>query len=123
MTTKTPVSILLALAILIAGCVPLRPVAAQASDPDYWPTAGWQSSTPEAQGMDSELLAQMLEEISANNTRIHSVLIVRNGYMVAEAYFHPYTRATKMHVQSVTKSVIGTLVGIAIEKGYIKREN
>ncbi len=24
---------------------------------DYWPTKGWQTSTPEEQGVDSELLA------------------------------------------------------------------
>lgn len=61
--------------------------------------------------MDSELLAQMLEEISAKNTRIHSVLVAPKGYLVTEAYFHPYDRETKMHVQSVTKSVIGVLDG------------
>jgi CubicO group peptidase (beta-lactamase class C family) len=69
--------------------------------------------------MDSELLAQILEEISTNETSIHSVLIVRNGYMVTEAYFHPYTRDTKMHIQSVTKSVIGMLVGIALQQDLL----
>ena len=123
MTTKSLVGILLILALVITGCTPFKAASFRTSEPDYWPTAGWQNSPPEAQGMDSELLAQMLEEISANNTRIHSVLIVRNGYMVTEAYFHPYTRATKMHVQSITKSVIGALLGIAIEEGYIKSEN
>jgi CubicO group peptidase (beta-lactamase class C family) len=73
--------------------------------------------------MDSNLLAQMLEDISSNGTRVHSVLVVRNGYMVTEAYFHPYTPDTKMHIQSVTKSVIGMLVGKAIGDGYIKSEN
>jgi CubicO group peptidase (beta-lactamase class C family) len=43
--------------------------------------------------------------------------------MVTEAYFHPYTADTKMHIQSVTKSVIGMLVGKAIEDGYIRNEN
>ena len=67
--------------------------------------------------MDSVLLAQMLEDISASETSIHSVLVIRNGYMVTEAYFHPYTPDTKMHIQSVTKSVIGMLVGKAISDG------
>lgn len=72
--------------------------------------------------MDSTLLAEMLEGIIANETAIHSVLVIRNGYVVAEAYFHPYTRNEKMHVQSVTKSVIGMLVGKAISNGYIQSE-
>lgn len=70
--------------------------------------------------MDSELLAQMLEDISVNETSIYSVLAIRNGYIVTEAYFHPYGRDTKMHIQSVTKSVIGMLVGRAVARGDIR---
>jgi CubicO group peptidase (beta-lactamase class C family) len=73
--------------------------------------------------MDSELLAQMLEDVSANETSIYSVLVIRNGYMVTEAYFHPYTRDTKMHIQSVTKSVMDMLVGRAVDNGYIKNDD
>jgi CubicO group peptidase (beta-lactamase class C family) len=69
--------------------------------------------------MDSVRLAQMVEEIAANQTNTHSVLVTRNGKMVTEAYFHPYTKDTREHVQSVTKSVIGSLVGIAVAEGAI----
>ncbi len=70
--------------------------------------------------MDSALLAQMLEDLSPDQAGIHSVLVVRNGYLVTEAYFHPYGRDTKVQVQSITKSVIGALTGIAIQEGYIE---
>ena len=108
---------------LLTGCTSPKSVTVPVPEPDYWPTTGWQSSTPEGQGMDSNVLAQMLEGISTDETSIHSVLIIRNGYLVTEAYFHPYTRDTKIHIQSVTKSVIGMLVGKAINDGYIKSEN
>ena len=111
--------ILCILTLLFSGCNQ-APIAQASKTPDYWPTTGWKSSTPEAQGMDSTLLAQMLEEISANETNIYSVLVVRNGYMVTEAYFHPYDRETSGHIQSVTKSVIGMLTGKAISQGAIK---
>jgi len=114
---------LLALILLSAGCAPSKSISIQVPEPDYWPTSGWKSSTPEAQGMDSAQLAEMLEEISINETSIHSVLVIRNGYVVTEAYFHPYTRDTKMHIQSVTKSVIGMLVGKAIADGYLKNDD
>jgi CubicO group peptidase (beta-lactamase class C family) len=91
-------------------------------EPDFWPTGGWQSSTPEEQGMDSTRLAEMLEEILEGNTSIHSILVIRNGYLVTEAYFQPYVRDTRMHVQSVTKSVMGMLVGKAITDGLIASE-
>ncbi len=96
----------------------LTPTTIQAEIP--WPTHGWIPSSPEAQGMDSTLLARMLEDISTRETRIHSVLVIRNGYLVTEAYFHPYTRETKSQIQSVTKSVISMLVGRAITRGEIQ---
>ncbi len=120
---KTILSCLLILVVLIAGCTSQVAVSVRVPEPDYWPTAGWQSSTPETQGMDLGLLAQMLEDIETNRTSIHSVLVIRNGYLVTEAYFHPYTRDTKVHIQSVTKSVIGMLVGKAISEGILKSED
>lgn len=113
----------LILMLLIAGCTPSRSVSIDVAAPDYWPTSGWRTSTPEAQGMDSQRLAGMLEDISSDGTRIHSVIVIRNGYVVTDANFHPYTAETKVHIQSVTKSVIGMLLGKAISDGYIKDEN
>jgi hypothetical protein len=103
MVSKTAICLFLAFAALLAGCSSPKSISVQVPEPDYWPTEGWQSSTPEAQGMDSNLLAQMLEEINTNETNIHSVLVIRNGYLVTEAYFQPYTRDTKMHINRSRK--------------------
>jgi CubicO group peptidase (beta-lactamase class C family) len=98
----------------------LTPNSALLSSVTYWPTEGWRSSTPEEQGMDSEKLAQIFEVITEQRLNIHSVLIIRNGYLVTEAYYHPF-RSKNMHeVYSVTKSVVSALVGIALEKGFIE---
>jgi CubicO group peptidase (beta-lactamase class C family) len=120
---KKAIAVHLLILLLITACTSPGSLSVQVPEPDYWPTSSWRSSTPEAQGMDSELLARMLEDINANETSIHSVLIIRNGYLITEAYFHPYTRDTKINIQSVTKSVIGMLVGKAIGDKYIKSEN
>ena len=50
--------------------------------PDYWPTKGWKAASPESQGMDSDLLHTMLNMIWETDIDIHSVLVVRNGYML-----------------------------------------
>lgn len=121
--TRTLIGLILVLGLFLTACSGSGAADAQVPEPDYWPTTGWQSSPPEAQGMDSELLADMLDDVSNNGTRIHSVLVIRNGYIVTEAYFHPYTSDVKIHVQSVTKSVISILVGKAIDDGYIQSEN
>jgi len=120
MTASKIARVLFILVIALTGCSTPRSVSVPVPEPAYWPTREWKSSTPEAQGMDSTLLAQMLEDLSTNQTDIHSVLVVRNGYLVTEAYFHPYTRDTKIQAQSITKSVIGALVGITIREGTIK---
>jgi CubicO group peptidase (beta-lactamase class C family) len=87
--------------------------------PDYWPTEAWQSSTPEAQGIDSALLADALLAWRQQNVQIHSLLIVRNGYLVADATFYPYDGQTIHDVASVTKSVMTTLIGIAADQGKL----
>jgi CubicO group peptidase (beta-lactamase class C family) len=70
--------------------------------------------------MDSVLLARAIDFIREKNLRVHSLLVIRNGYIVAEAYFYPFARGSKHDLASVTKSFTSTLVGIAVDKGYIK---
>ena len=91
--------------------------------PDYWPIGGWRAASPESQGMDSNILAKMLNKIWEKNIRVDSVLVVRNGYIVLDAYAYPFNADHARHIQSCSKSVISALVGIAIDKGYIKDVN
>src|SRR5438552_11131958 len=73
----------------------------------YWPTQGWRSSSPEAQGMDSAKLAEAFDYIQQQKVPIHSLLIVRNGSIVLDAYFYPF-QADQLHDgASMTKSVTG----------------
>jgi len=51
---------------------------------------------------------------------IHSVVIVRKGYIVAEQYYSRYfDKDTEHKLASCTKSFTSALVGIAISEGYI----
>jgi CubicO group peptidase (beta-lactamase class C family) len=124
------------LSVIVAGCVAIpatvvpSDVPASAAAPTaapvptaavgaYWPAEGWRTSTPEAQGMDSKKLAEMLATIKEKNMNIHSFLVIRNGYLVSESYFRGYQQDTKHDMQSAGRSFTSTLVGIAIDKGYI----
>jgi CubicO group peptidase (beta-lactamase class C family) len=86
----------------------------------YWPTEGWRSSTPEEQGMDSEMLTEMLAYIRENGVRVDSVTIVHHGYLVLDAYFHRFGKDSRHDLYSCTKSVTSALIGIAIDQGYIE---
>jgi CubicO group peptidase (beta-lactamase class C family) len=79
-----------------------------------WPTHGWAVSTPEAQGIDSNVLADAMATIRARHLPVHSLLIERHGVIVLDAYFHPFADNQLHDVASVTKSVVSTLVGIAL---------
>src|SRR3972149_5315123 len=87
--------------------------------PAYWPTQGWRATTPEQQGMNSDKLVEMLDAIQKQNYPIHAVVIVRNGYLVLEAYFHPFQAGDRHPLYSATKSFTSALIGSAIQQGYI----
>ena len=87
----------------------------------YWPTQGWRVSTPEAQGMESAKLAEMLAAIGQQRLDLDSILIIRNGYVVSETYLEPYNQDTTHDLYSVTKSFVSTLIGIAMDQGKIER--
>jgi CubicO group peptidase (beta-lactamase class C family) len=106
--------------VLIGFLVGCTPASSSPTPPAYWPTDGWRSTAPEEQGMDSEKLAQMVEYIQEEKLDLHSLLIVRNGYLVSEVYVYPYSAGQVHFIASVTKSVIGALVGIAIQRGAIQ---
>ena len=89
----------------------------------YYPTDQWQYSAPEAQGMTSTSLLEMMEDIKKNRYNIQSITIVRNGYLVLDAYINFFEEGQKHETYSVTKSVTSALIGIAIDKGYIKDVN
>ncbi len=77
-------------------------------------------ATPEQQGMDSRLLAEMFDYIEHHGLQIHSVAVLRKHHVVLEAYFHPFRPDYVHHIGSSTKSITSALVGIAIDKEFIR---
>jgi CubicO group peptidase (beta-lactamase class C family) len=114
--------VVVVVAIVIAGVYAwraLRPSDGAVPEPAYWPTVGWQNSTPEVQGFDSTKLAEGLQTIKGNNTSVHSILIVRGGLVFLDTYFYPYDGSYYHDLASVTKSVMTTLIGIAADQGEL----
>lgn len=86
------------------------------------PGTRWPSATPEEKGLDSGELAAVVERIDEQNLPIDSMLVVRGGVLVLDAYFFPYLGEQPHDVASVTKSVTSTLAGIAIDQGLLSLE-
>jgi CubicO group peptidase (beta-lactamase class C family) len=81
----------------------------------------WKVSSLRAEGMDEALIVKMTNQILDGRFKgIHSMAIVKNGRLVYEAYFKNYTRESLHKIHSITKSISSILIGIAIDKRYIK---
>ncbi len=109
-------SVLLILSMLV-GCGPsIKDLEAV----DYTPLSrdDWKVSTPEEQGLDPMLVAELYYNAAKLET-IYSLLVVKNGYLIAEDYFNEGSIDQKDRLQSVTKSYTSALVGIALEQGYL----
>lgn len=89
----------------------------QASAEPVWPTRGWQTSTPEEQGIDSAALAKLVAY--GTGRKFDSLLIARHGKIVLDAYYAPYSADIPHIINSSTKAVIGTLAAIAMKDGLL----
>ena len=103
---------------LFAACnAHARAPGGQDSQAGPWPTESWQVSTPEEQGMDSASLARLIETVGTYKQ--DSIMIVRHGRVVADAYFAPYVAGISHDLRSITKSVVGTLTAIQLQKSML----
>ena len=85
----------------------------------YWPGAQWRTATPESQGIDSQALAAVLDQVGEKHLGVHSLLVIRHGYAVLNASFYPYDPAVPHDLASITKTITSTLTGIAVGKGIL----
>ena len=102
---------------MLVGC---GPSTAELAVVDYTPLPGddWNISTPEEQGLASELVSEMYFNAAKLET-LYSLLVIKNGYLIAEDYFNDGSVEQKDRLQSVTKSFTSALVGIALEQGCL----
>ena len=86
---RTTIAALLAFVAIPAFALTAPAQERQAS---VWPTKAWEISPPEEQGMDSRAVARLIDDVGTYKQ--DSVLIVRNGKIVADAYYAPYAAAS-----------------------------
>jgi CubicO group peptidase (beta-lactamase class C family) len=80
--------------------------------PDRYPLA-------QAQEVDPGGLARAYSAL-ATNPYVRFLLVERNGVLVMEEYFNGSGEVDSVDVRSVTKTVTSVLVGIAIDRGFIR---
>ena len=78
----------------------------------------WPVSNPEEQGLHSNIISNAMEN-AATKPYLHSLVIIRNGYLVGEGYFHGYGKFDARNIHSASKSVTAMLIGIALKEKYL----
>lgn len=70
--------------------------------------------------MNQDNITELEKTISRDYGNIAGIIVQNNGAKLYESYFNGYTAESAFHVFSVSKSIISALIGIAVDKGYIR---
>lgn len=114
---------ILAAAALLLTCSCLSEDALKRSYEEVTPLAmddDWVISTPEAEGMNTDMLEEAFAKVYYQDAHpgARALLVIKNGKLVAEAYPGNDNHATQLNnVQSITKSFVSVLTGIAVDRG------
>ena len=96
------------------GYTPVKRIEA-AAQPIHLPR-----SSPEEQGVSSRELLSLYHTFDADiAANLHALMVVKNGYVIAEGYWAPYEKGIPHQLYSFSKSVTGTAIGMLIDEGRL----
>jgi CubicO group peptidase (beta-lactamase class C family) len=96
------------------------------AEPVYWPpqnAAEWETRDPESVGMDAVKLDAAIAYAMEDQMDTLGIVVLKNGYIVGEAYDDDEAVNEINQSFSVAKSFTSALVGIGIEQGLFKLED
>jgi CubicO group peptidase (beta-lactamase class C family) len=103
--------------LILVGCG-LSSVDLEAVDYAPLDRNDWEVSTPAEEGLNPALVVELYLNASELET-IYSLLVIKNGKLIAEDYFNGGAVGQKTLMQSASKSYISTLIGLALEQGCL----
>ena len=80
-------------------------------------------ATPESQGVESKGLLKFINQLDDVVDQIHSVMVLRNGKVITEAWWQPESADQPHILWSLSKSFTATAVGMAIEEGAFQLDD
>lgn len=79
--------------------------------------------TPEQVGLSSSDITSVLDGFSANDLSMHSLLVMKDGRIIAEGYAKPYDKDSLHRMYSVSKSFVSIAIGVLEAEGKISLED
>lgn len=80
-------------------------------------------STPVEQGVSPESIMSFLDAIKQDGLELHSLMILRNGSVIAEGWWQPYRADDPHQMNSLSKSFTSTAIGLAVHEGLLSLED
>ena len=74
-------------------------------------------ATPESTGVSSEVVAETLKALDEKINRVDSVMILRDGKVICEAWRAPASPTEPHALYSLSKSFASTAIGFAVQEG------
>lgn len=127
-----PRAAILTLVLLIAACsaddssdaaqapvdeAPVSEDASDATEAAVFPGQQWSYVDPEELGFDPDKLEELAQEAGEHES--YCMIVTRHGQIAGEWYWQDTDVASNHEAWSVTKSLTGTLVGIAQAEGHL----
>ncbi len=73
-------------------------------------------SEPAKEGVSSSAIIQFLDSLEQTDHEMHSLMVLKNGNVVAEGWWDPYSPEIKHTMYSVSKSFTATAIGFAVKE-------
>ncbi|MDC0184864.1 beta-lactamase family protein [Rhodobiaceae bacterium] len=83
----------------------------------------WIEKTPESIGLDSIEVNELMDFVKIPEFNTQAAILIQGNYIIAEYYGEGYDKSSLVTSWSVAKSFTSTLIGIAIDEGYISSIN
>ena len=83
----------------------------------------WIEKSPESIGLDTIEVNQLMDFVKIPEFNTQAAILIQGNYIIAEYYGEGYDKSSLVTSWSVAKSFTSTLIGIAIDEGYINSIN
>lgn len=77
------------------------------------------NARPEEVGISHTAILSFIDSLEEAGIVMHSLLIVSKNQLIAEGYYHPYTRDTLHRMFSVSKTLTSMAIGLLQEEGQL----
>lgn len=86
-------------------------------------TASLPRSAPESHGIEPAAIGRFIQAIEQDGLELHSLMLVKDGDVVAEGWWHPYRPELKHSLFSLSKSYTSSAVGMAVAEGLLSLDD